>query len=46
MPNPKKPAAAKASTAEIEPSDEVRVDDLDEALEVIPFTYAIIQLIR
>jgi len=41
MPNPKKKDAARATADDAEMEREVKVEDLDEASEVIPFTYAI-----
>jgi hypothetical protein len=41
MPTPKTKAVARATDYDIENERDVKVEDLDEALEVIPFTYSI-----
>lgn len=41
MPTPKKKAAPGAAASQPEPEPDVIVEDLDEALEVIPYTYSI-----
>ncbi|MFI5057546.1 MAG: DUF262 domain-containing protein [Candidatus Acidiferrales bacterium] len=41
MPRPKRRAAARATKYDTEMERDVNVEDLDEALEVIPFTYSI-----
>jgi hypothetical protein len=41
VPTPKKKAAARATDYDAPSERDVKVEDLDEALEVIPFTYAI-----